>query len=87
MAAGTAVVASDIAALREVLGDAALLVPAGDGEALTGALDHLIGDDAAREALVSKGRQRAALFTWERCAEQMERLYRDAIQGDVPGGG
>jgi glycosyltransferase involved in cell wall biosynthesis len=87
MAAGTAVIASDIAALREVLGDAALLVPAGDGEALTGALDHLIGDDAAREALVSKGRQRAALFTWERCAEQMERLYRDAIQGDVPGGG
>jgi glycosyltransferase involved in cell wall biosynthesis len=86
MAAGTAVVASDIAALKEVLGDAALLVPPGDEEALAGALDHLISNDAAREALVSKGRQRAALYTWERCAEQMERLYRDAVSGEVAGG-
>jgi len=78
MAAGTPVVASDAGALKEVLGDAALLVPAGDSDALAGALEHMLGDAGARESFASKGREVAARYTWERCSAQMEGLYRDA---------
>lgn len=78
MAAGAPVVASDAGALPEVLGDAALLVPPGDEEALAGALDHLLEDPAAREQLVAKGKERASLYTWERCAAEMENLYKEA---------
>ena len=78
MAAGAPVVASDAGALREVLGDAALLVPPGDDEALAGAIDQLLGDGAVREALAEKGKQRVALYSWDRCAAEMAALYREA---------
>lgn len=78
MAAGAPVVASDAGALPEVLGDAALFVPAGDEEALAGALDRLLGDPQAREDLVARGARQAALYSWERCAREMEALYREA---------
>ena len=49
MACGTPVVASDVAALREVAGGAATLVPAGDEAALADALATFVGDaDGAR---------------------------------------
>jgi glycosyltransferase involved in cell wall biosynthesis len=78
MAAGTPVVASSAGALPEVLGEAALLVPPGDPEALAGALDRLLGDPSARDELVAKGARQVALYSWERCADEMEALYREA---------
>ena len=78
MAAGTPVVASDAGALREVLGDAAKLVPAGDEEALAGALGQLVEDSDTRATLVARGHERAVNYSWERCATEMVALYRDA---------
>ena len=77
MAAGTPVVASDAGALPEVLGDAARLVPAGDEGALAGALGQLLEDSGAREALVARGHELTAKYSWERCATEMVALYRD----------
>jgi glycosyltransferase involved in cell wall biosynthesis len=77
MAAGTPVVASDAGALPEVLGDAARLVPAGDEEALAGALGQLVEDSGAREALVARGHELTVKYSWERCATEMVALYRD----------
>jgi glycosyltransferase involved in cell wall biosynthesis len=78
MAAGTPVVASCAGALPEVLGDAALLVPPGDTSALAEALDHLLSDPTARQRLVERGEARAALYSWQRCAAEMDSLYRAA---------
>jgi glycosyltransferase involved in cell wall biosynthesis len=78
MAVGTPVVASCAGALPEVLGDAALLVPPGDEDALAGALAHLLSNPVAREGLATKGRARASAYSWERCAAEMAALYRDA---------
>jgi len=50
IAAGCAVVTSDTAPQRRVLGDAAVLVPAGDEVALAAALRRLAGDPAALAA-------------------------------------
>jgi len=64
MAAGTPVVATAAGALPEVLGDAADLVPPGDADALAGALQRVLGDEAHRAALVARGRARAEATSW-----------------------
>lgn len=64
MARGCPVVASDTTALPEVVGDAGRLVPPGDVAGWTGALTDLLDDEAARRDLATRGRRRAADFTW-----------------------
>jgi glycosyltransferase involved in cell wall biosynthesis len=65
MACATPVVASDIEALREVAGDAALLVPPRDVTAFAAAIERALEDEGTRENLREAGPRRAALFTWE----------------------
>jgi glycosyltransferase involved in cell wall biosynthesis len=74
MACGTPVVASNRAALPETCGDAALLVDPDDGEALTRAVLIAAGDGAARGALRAAGLRRAAQFSWDRTAAQVDAL-------------
>ena len=74
MAAGTAVVASDLPGYRLAAGDAALYAPAGDRVALAQAIRTVLRDDAQREALRARGRRRAA----ERDMGVIADLYRDA---------
>lgn len=76
MASGVPVVASDRGALPETCGDGARLVDPGDGDALTDAILAAIGD----EALAARGRARAARFTWERTAREV-----DAVLSAVAG--
>lgn len=80
MAAGVPVVATRAGAVPEVLGDAATLVAVGDTTALAGALARVLDDDGARAALVARGRERAAGFTWARTAAGLADLYRDATR-------
>jgi glycosyltransferase involved in cell wall biosynthesis len=79
MAAGTAVVTTRCGALEEVLGDAARFVDVGDADSLAQALGELLDDDGTRRELVRRGRQQAALYTWEDCAGGLAQLYRDAV--------
>jgi glycosyltransferase involved in cell wall biosynthesis len=78
MAAGVPVVATAGGAVPEVVGDGAWLVEIGDGDALSEQLVRALagGEDVA--ALVARGRERSAGFTWDRCAEGLAGLYRDA---------
>jgi glycosyltransferase involved in cell wall biosynthesis len=80
MASGAPVVCSDAASLPEVVGDAALLFPAGDVTAAAGAILRLLDDDALRASFVSAGRERAALFTWRRTTAQTVDAYRDLLE-------
>jgi glycosyltransferase involved in cell wall biosynthesis len=77
MALGVPVVATSSGALPEITGDAALLVPARDPEALAGAMAQVIEDSALRERLVQAGRRRVEHFSWARSAEALVALYRD----------
>jgi alpha-1,3-rhamnosyl/mannosyltransferase len=79
MLRGVPVACSGRSALAEVAGDAALLVDPGDQSSVTAALARLLSDDALREQLVSRGRARAATFTWERTAAATLASYRRAI--------
>jgi alpha-1,3-rhamnosyl/mannosyltransferase len=81
MAQGTAVVCSDIPALREVAGDAARFVAPDDSDGWVEALTELLGDDDARAALVTAGDARVANYSWERCARETAQVYREALSG------
>jgi phosphatidylinositol alpha-mannosyltransferase len=59
MAAGTAVVASDLPGYRVAAAGAARLVPPGDPDALGAAIDALLRDETERRSLVEKGLKRA----------------------------
>ena len=65
MAAGTAVVASDLEVLREVAGDAALFVPSTDVRAWVAALEQVTTDDGLRHRMRAAGRAAAAGRTWD----------------------
>jgi alpha-1,3-rhamnosyl/mannosyltransferase len=80
MAQGTAVVAADIPVLREIGGDAARFVPAGDADALADAIVGLLHDDAARAALAARGVAHAQAFSWERCADATIAVYEEALR-------
>ena len=82
MAAGVPVVATAVGAVPEVVGDAAVLVPAGDVDALAGALAEVVGDESRAEDLRRRGRARVAGFSWDRTVAGLVRLYRDAVSGD-----
>jgi glycosyltransferase involved in cell wall biosynthesis len=80
MAAGVPVVASRVGSIPEALGDAAVLVAAGDREALAGALARVLDSDAVRADLVRRGIEHVTRYTWARCAEGLDQLYRDAVE-------
>jgi glycosyltransferase involved in cell wall biosynthesis len=71
MAAGRAILASDLPVLREVLyaGNAVLLPPE-DVEAWDVALRQVRSDDAHRHGLAAQARRDAAAFDWKRRAEK-----------------
>ena len=82
MAAGTAVVASDLTGYRAVArtGDEARLVPPGDPGALAEALRGLLDDPEARAKVAAVGSARATELSMEHLAEQYEGVYEDAIR-------
>jgi phosphatidylinositol alpha-mannosyltransferase len=82
MAAGTAVVASDLDAFRRVLdnGRAGALFPNGDAKALAELLDRLLDDPAAREALVKRAAEAVAAYDWPAVAARILEVYTTAIE-------
>jgi glycosyltransferase involved in cell wall biosynthesis len=74
-AADTAVVGADIAAVREVVGDAGRLFRPDDAADLAVTLDALLTDDAARSALAARGRARVAAHGWDRLGTAIVDAY------------
>jgi len=64
MACGTPVITSDVTAMPEIAGDAALLVDPTSIESMTKAITGLMEDGSLREELRAKGLARAAKFSW-----------------------
>jgi phosphatidyl-myo-inositol alpha-mannosyltransferase len=85
MAAGTAVVASDLHAFRRVLRDGAVgcLVPVGDGAALADGLIRLLRDDAARQRYIEEGRKAVGRYDWSVVADQIMRVYETVTGAGV----
>ena len=79
MARGLPVACSNVSALPEVVGEAALLFDPLRHEELVAALRRILCDPGLAARLAASGRERAAQFTWRRTGEASLAGYRRAI--------
>jgi glycosyltransferase involved in cell wall biosynthesis len=77
LACGKPSVVSNVDSLPEVLGDAGLLVPPDDVDALARTVVSLLDDAGQRGALEARARARAERFSVEKMVAAYERLYEE----------
>lgn len=80
MRCGCPVVASDIPALREVCGDAAIFAPFDNPGQFAAALRSIMMDAVYRTELVGRGRERAAQFSWQSSAASFSSALQHATR-------
>jgi len=82
MAAGKAIVASDVGDVPRMLGRGGILARPGDANDLADKIVLLLKDSRLREALGNEGRRRAELiYNWENTAARIEEAHTLAIRG------
>lgn len=81
LACGTPVLTSNSSSLPEVVGQAALLVHAGDVDELSSGMLRLLNDRALREHLRQAGLEQARQFRWEASARQIIEHYHSLSTG------
>jgi glycosyltransferase involved in cell wall biosynthesis len=79
LACGAPLIVTDAGSLPAVVGEAALVIPADDVEALARAVHTLLGDEPLRARLRAAGPRQAANFSWERAARRTLAIY-ESIQ-------
>jgi glycosyltransferase involved in cell wall biosynthesis len=81
LAAGLPQIASNTGGLPEIVEDGrtGILIPPGDEAALEQAIYTLASDPALRARLSQASRERAQQFSWDRMAQQLERVYERVL--------
>lgn len=83
MACGVPVISTSGGALTEVLGDAGMIVPPADAQALKEAILTLLDDPERRRRLGEAGLERVKnSLTWRHAAKRTVEVYREAIDAD-----
>ncbi len=80
MASGTPVVTSNISSLPEAVNDAAMLVNPENVFDIARGIREVLLNEELRRSLVSKGREQAARFSWERTAREVIEIYREVAR-------
>jgi len=82
MACGAPVIATDGGSLPEVAGDAAMVVPNSNPDALAAAISTLLDDADLRARVGAAGRDRILKhFQWSRTAANLEAIYLETVNG------
>ncbi len=82
MAAGVPVIGSSSEAIPEVIGDAGLIFPEGDVEALRRQLTSLLADERLRKSLIERGHERVRLhYSNAVIAAAQREIYRRVLAG------
>jgi len=79
MAVGTPLVTSNVSAMPEVVGPAALLVPPAETQAIADALVLLDQDETVRQRIIAAGYQPLERFSWRACAQATLAVYRELV--------
>jgi glycosyltransferase involved in cell wall biosynthesis len=79
MQCGTPVITSNLSSLPEVGGDACLYVSPESADELAQKILDVISDKNLRNDLSNKGIARAKIFSWEKCAEETLKVYREVL--------
>ncbi len=79
MKCGAPIITSNVNGLKEIAGNAALLVDPTKHLEIAAAIKRLLHDEALQKQLSASGLKRAQLFSWEKCARQtLDALLRVA---------
>ena len=82
MACGVPLISTSGGALPEVVGEAGIVVPPADADALANAITNLLDNPDYRNKLAQAGLERVkSVFNWQRAAREVEGVYREAIDG------
>lgn len=82
MAAGVPVLTSNNSCLPEIVDDAAIRVDPKSAAEIASSLTRMLESESLREDLAARGRKRAELFRWEKCATQSLQFFR-SVYGSV----
>jgi glycosyltransferase involved in cell wall biosynthesis len=74
-AAGLPVIASNVASVPEIAGDAAILVDPLNIEEIAESMRRLSQDENLKAAMREKGKKQIEKFNWEKCAKETLRVY------------
>lgn len=77
MACGTPVITADNSSLPEVAGDAALMTPSDDIDALAQGIYQIHTSDSLHKKCVKRGFAHAKTFTWEAAAKKLLTVYEN----------
>lgn len=80
--AETPVITSNVTSMPEVAGDAALLVNPSSVEDISHAMSRLTKETGLRDILVSRGRERKKLFSWQLTSERLWQSMMDTIKNE-----
>ena len=79
MACGTPILTSNVNGLKEIAGEAALLIDPADTESITSGIAQILSDSDLRDWLSRKGLERSSHFTWDRCAQNTLALLESLV--------
>lgn len=79
MQCGAPVITSNTSSLPEVVGDAGIMLEPDDADGLSDAIYKIYSSESLRENMSGRSRERAGLFSWEKCVGQTVAAYRKAI--------
>jgi glycosyltransferase involved in cell wall biosynthesis len=80
MACGCPVMTSDRGGLKEVAGDAALLIDPASIQSMASGMKFILDNNEAMGDLRKKGIERASHFRWSKIAEEISNFYREILK-------
>jgi len=83
MARGVPALTSNVSAMPEVAGDAALLVDPFDSQAIAEGLRNLTENEGLRADLAQKGLERSRAFSWEKAGSATWAVYRELLSSSA----
>jgi glycosyltransferase involved in cell wall biosynthesis len=79
MACGCPVITSDVSSLPEVCGDVAYYVNPHDVESIAEGIYKVLTSEQLRRDMIRKGLARSTLFSWEKCAEEHIKVFKEVL--------
>lgn len=76
---GCPVIASNVSALPEVLGDSSLLVDPYSVQDISLAMDRIVRDEKLRRVLIIRGYENVKRFSWEKSARALLGVFRELV--------
>lgn len=85
MSFGTPVLTSNCSSMKEVTGEAGVLVDPYDSASIATGIKEVLVDNELRNRLAKKGRERAKIFSWDRAAAETMAFFEEIVRVNLAG--